>query len=152
MNVYDLTDLTGRRANEKRTVTFATVEFNRKFLLVGLASIIPGLILTGVFWPLVDSYALVVPPIVVGASLWLFASRTNDARRLPQYKALIDRRKAKAMVGKFVMGMQVVDPMMSDNLVITSSSVPVGTDEKPRLGDAEQAARVDSLFASPKRH
>lgn len=151
MNVYNLTDLTGQRANDKRTVTLLTAELTPKVLVVSVVALIPSLVLAVAFWGLLGSYAILIPVVVVVAADWLFTARTNDARRLPQYKALLDQRQAKAMVGKFVVGTRVVDPMMSDSLHLVSASIPVDMD--PALlptSDTQRAERVEQLFAATK--
>lgn len=148
MNVYDLTDLTGQRADEVRTVTVMTIDFRPKVLIVGVTALLPSVILASALWSLINAYAVLVPVVVVAIAVWLFTARTSDARRMPQYQAMLDARKAKSAVGRFVVGTREVDPMMSDNLLLVTASVPVGSKGVARThSPAERERRIGALFS-----
>lgn len=142
MYCYDLTTLIGDRRNELREITVATVDVKPKTFGVALASSVVGLIVMALVWPLIGYYAVLALPLVVGAAEALFVMRTNDSRRLPQYRALMDSRKARKQVGTFVVGTRTVDPSVRTNGTLSQRCL-VGTMGEP---DVDVSNKIESLL------
>lgn len=78
--LFDLTPITGREADENRTVTFARNSFSRRSFIWGAAGAVVGLAASMPLLPLLGMWALVVVPAGVTASLLLFYVRGEETQ------------------------------------------------------------------------
>lgn len=147
--LYDLTEMVGAKAGEKRQITFLTFDFKPKVLIAGVAAAFPGFILASLFWTVMGSWAFIFPMVIISASVWAFNARTNDSRNMLQYRAIEDNLRGKKVVNKFYIGAIEVDPDLADLEVLHQNALPPGqssrvTSELPQ----QQAERFNSVFQS----
>lgn len=146
--LYDLTDLTGQRAGEKREVTIATIDMRPKVMIVVALSSLPGLMVAAALWPLLDVYAILVPFIISSACVWLFTAKTRDARQMPQYRALLDARLAKRRINKFYIGSKEFDPTMSDLEVLYQSAEPPDEQWRAPITESQRNDNIERLLVA----
>ncbi|WIE80970.1 hypothetical protein [Curtobacterium sp. MCSS17_016] len=96
-SVYSLTDLTGRRKNDGRTMIISGIEVGRRTLIVfslsGVLSLVPTLMLLPFFGILVIA---IVPPIVIAASFIFFEGRSRRGLQVRRYREFLDKRQNDA--------------------------------------------------------
>lgn len=149
MQLYALTDLIGKRADEGRTITVMTVSVRPKVAwVVGLSTPV-GLLVTAMLWPLLGYYAVLALPLVVVAAAWLFVSRTNDSREISQLKALSDKAQSRSLTGKVYLGTTPVDVFETQEVELVAGSVPVGSLD-PRVGVLPTAFNFDEAMKNTK--
>lgn len=126
---YSLTALVGRRANEGRTATIATVEFQRRHgAIVGIAAG-PAILVGLVAGTVIGVYGILLSLAVEAVAFFLFERRTRDGLRLRTWEALNDRRVADT--GRmFICGVEV-DPGRIDAIQVSAGSVPLRTANDP---------------------
>jgi len=117
-HTYNLTDITGRKAADRRTITFATIDWQRRTLMVLAWSLLPGAVVVAVLWPLMQEVALLFAAATVGVLMWLFLSKTRDAREVSKYRDMRDRLDSKKDVGRFYLAGREVDPMVNEPTVL----------------------------------
>ena len=105
MKLYSLTDMTGKKSDDDRTMSVMTVNVRPKVLLVGALSAFASIPVVMILWPMIHEISIIAIPIVVGGALWLFTANTNDSRQISNFRALGDRAKAKSASGKIYVGM-----------------------------------------------
>lgn len=130
MMVFDLTPLTRGAAAERRAV-IQGFEIRWQTLVVAALSAIPGLLLTVILWPWLDSMAILVIPATVGAALWLINGRASRGMQLRNWQSLSN--KARSDSGRFFVSGASYDPLATTRGVIQMASVPVGVATKQAL-------------------
>lgn len=100
-SLYMLTEMTGRRSNEGRTMVLSGFEMKNRHFWIAVFSVGPGLMLMLLLMPAIGQWSVLVPVLtgIVGFILAEARSRTGLKERL--YKDLI--AKSKANLGKFVL-------------------------------------------------
>jgi hypothetical protein len=93
-SLYLLTGMTGRSSGSERTMIIATVEMKFRSFWIALIALVPGGILTAMFYPLIDIWAVLWIAIVEGAAFFLIERRTADGLRLRTYEAMFDKKKS----------------------------------------------------------
>ncbi|HEX9229306.1 MAG TPA: hypothetical protein VF885_22130 [Arthrobacter sp.] len=93
-SLYLLTGMTGRSSGSERTMIVATVEMKFRSFWIALIALVPGGILTAMFYPLIDIWAILWIAIVEGAAFFLIERRTSDGLRLRTYEAMFDKKKS----------------------------------------------------------
>lgn len=95
--LYDLTQITGKKANRERTTIVGTFELKQRTFYLALLSLVPAFIVVGLLFPLLHEIAILAAPLVYLAMLWLFNSRRPDGLNLYQFQYMRDRygRKSK---------------------------------------------------------
>ena len=147
MRLYNLTQYTGQKASEDRTMTIQTFSVRPKVLLNLAVALIPAILVSAIAWIFLGLYGVLVGAVAGGVVFWLLTARTTDSRNIPQYKALIDSRQAKAEVGRFFVGANKIDPLLSVDGVLVPGSTPVGQKEREVIPVFEdRSAEFDSLF------
>ena len=143
MRLYNLTEYTGQKSADERTMTIQTFTVRPKVLLHAGVAVIPALLLAAVSWIVISVYAVIVFALTWAAVFWLLTARTTDSRNIPQYKALIDSRQAKNEVGRFFVGPNKIDVLYSVDAVFTPGTTPVG---KPDRTVVSPVINFDSDF------
>lgn len=133
---YTLTNLT-LRSNQQRRVVIHGFDVRRRTFIIFLAALLPGLILTGIFWVFVGSYAVIMFAVAQGAAFWFVEGRSNSGLRLRTYQTLLDKRRST--VGSFSMCGRPFDPTSVPKRTLTQSSVPVTDNSEPQ-------DRLDALY------
>ena len=87
-SLYLLTPMTGRTSGDDRTTVIGTVEMKWRTFWIVVFALIPGAILTGVFFPMINTWALLWMPIVVGAAFLLIERRSKEGLQLRTYQAM----------------------------------------------------------------
>ncbi|WP_156877135.1 hypothetical protein [Pseudoclavibacter soli] len=119
--MYSLTELTGRKRNEDRTIVIATFEASKKAWVSGLVGAAGGTLL---LIPLMlISPAIPVLGAVFGAiaAVWLVTHRTRTGLQQPLYRKILDRKAAKQLHGQLLMCMRPVRTGAGLSHVIKSS-------------------------------
>lgn len=93
-SLYLLTGMTGRNSGSERTMIVATVEMKFRSFWIALIALVPGGILTAMFYPLIDIWAILWIALVEGAAFFLIERRTADGLRLRTYEAMFDKKKS----------------------------------------------------------
>lgn len=94
MQVYSLTPLTRRGAEQRRAV-IQGFDIPWTVLRVLAIGFVPAMLLTAIMWVFVGEYAVLVLPMAEGALYWLLESRTRGGLRVRQYQAALDRQRAR---------------------------------------------------------
>jgi hypothetical protein len=140
VQLHDLTSLTGRRVNDKRTVTVKTVDVNRRLFVVTLVTLPVAVGAAALAWPLLHEYAVLLGMGVLAAGIYLFTTRTRDGyRRAHTSFAKKNARGGSFTGGTFYIGHVPVDPLRSELGLVMAGTVP-----NPHLRAA--SAPVDDLF------
>lgn len=100
--MYTLTTITGRRRNDDRETIVMTFEIRRRTLLAVLAGLVPAVFTGMVAAMFIDSYGLLVGAATLGVWSYLVLHRARTGLRLVAWRALLHKRAARAMQGKFV--------------------------------------------------
>lgn len=146
MRLYNLTGLTGAKADEHRTMTVSSFSIKPKLFWTALVCLIPSLALMGIVWAFVGVYAIFVALVVEPLLVWLIVSRTTDARDIPRYRALLDAKNAREEEGSFFVGSNRVDPFHTESGIVFSATTPVGKpDEKIRPVVVKIDQQLDKL-------
>lgn len=121
-NLHTLTALTGRDANQHRTVVIQGFEASRTtFIIVGVLSV-PTLLLTAVAWSIIDYYAVLVGAAAAGGGWWLLATQSRRGLQRRTFETLLDKKRSDA--GQFYMCGRVIDPEMNELGTVVASTVP----------------------------
>lgn len=134
-SLYLLTEMTGKQANTGRTAVIGTFEVKWRNLIIFLIALVPGMIITSIFFGLLGSIAVLWVPIVQIGAFWLFAKRQRDGLKLHTWKAVLDKKNAKTH--RFTLCGQVLD---LDSLPVTrivSASAPVPDEIKQRQAEQQ---------------
>ena len=121
MRVFVLTELT-RNASSQRRVVIQGLDLPARGLLIALAALLPGILLSALFFAVLGQYAFFMIPISEVAMFWLVESRTRSGLHLRQYQSLLDRSKSN--VGIFMCCGVPVEPLAGRWGTIVSSSQP----------------------------
>lgn len=143
MQLYSLTDMTGKRSDDDRTMSVMTVNVRPKVLLVGVLSMLVSLPVMMILWPLLHEIAVLAIPAVVGGSLWLFTANTNDSRQISNFRALGDRVKAKNASGKIYVGLTEININQSDEFISMPGSLPKDKAQEKAKG---RTPKIDDVF------
>lgn len=120
--LYDLTEMTGKKAQKQRTQVVLTVEMRRGTMIALIVSIFPALFVTGLLWPLLDIYSVLVALAVFGACMFALLYRQRRGLQVSQYAAWMDRRSNRTDV--FIQCNRIIDPLESSAYMIVRSSRP----------------------------
>lgn len=126
--LYNLTDMTGRGAQQERRHVYFTIEMRRDTRNANIFAVITTVVAMLIsypilhFVPLLPAWSfLVLGMIVYALVLWVMLYRSRRGLRVAQWQAFWDRRRAQ--VGVFIQCGTVVDPLASTALRI----IPAGT-------------------------
>lgn len=133
MLLFTLTEYTGQKSSEDRTMTIATFSMSRRYFISGIISFLVSFVVSAGLWPFLGTYTLLALIALWAGLMWLLNARTRDSRRIPQYKALVDAAKARRAVGKFFIGVNRIDPLLTDSAVLNTSTVEIGKPQEPLL-------------------
>lgn len=134
MNVYTLTPYTGRKSNEERTMSISVFAVRPKvfFTVLGAAGV--GIVVALISSVVLKAYAVLVFFAVVALTAWVILGVTPDDRQLPRYKAFVDAHKGKSTNGKFFIGVNPVNPLATQDLLVANSTKPKDTPSRPITG------------------
>lgn len=125
--LYNLTDMTGKSAQDERRSVHFTVEMRRGTLtahvLAAGTSILTMLVAFPIIRliPLVPIWVIVIPGAAAYvAILWITLLRQRRGLRLSQWRAFYDKKRAQT--GVFIQCGALVDPLSSATLLIAPSS------------------------------
>lgn len=122
-SLYTLTDMTGRRANDNRTVVVATIEMKSRHMVIVICSVIPGMLVMLMTLPAMGQWALVFPVVFVGIGFLASEARTRTGLKQRIYKDML--AKSKAHLNEFVLSGHPIDPGGSEFGVIHQTAVPL---------------------------
>lgn len=125
LHTYTLTGITGRAASDRRTITFATIDWKPRTLLVMAAAAVPALVVTLMAWSLVGPFGIIAGAGVVLGALWLFRTRSRTNSDLTRYHDMRDRVVSRKDIGKFFLAGREVDPTMAQSHVLRASTAPL---------------------------
>lgn len=94
-SLYSLTPMTGRTAGNDRTTVIGTVEMKWRTFWIAVFALIPGGLLTGMFFILIREWAFLWIPIVELAAFYLIEGRTSDGLNVRNIQAIADKKNAK---------------------------------------------------------
>lgn len=130
--VFDLTPMT-RGADKGRRFVIGGFDLEKTTLVVGGISIIPGLVLTGFLFPLMQMWALLFPVLTVAIGFWLIVGRSTQGMKLKNWQTLLDKQKNRS--GQFFICGHPIDITYSDITYVRSLTTPVERKEVADLHD-----------------
>lgn len=136
-SLYSLTPMTGRTSGSERTTVIGTVEMKWRTFWLVIASLVPGGILTAVFFPLIDVWAFLWLPIVIGGAFYLIERRSREGLGLRTYQGLLDKKNAS--VNQFFLCGQPIEVGAAEYGTIRQLTAPV----RPVDGTGIAAAEPD---------
>jgi hypothetical protein len=130
--LFIMTELTGSRSNDERKIIFSGYEFDFRHFWIAIIAAIPGALLTAMFWPLLDTYAVLLLLLVEVAAFFLIERRARDGMELRTWQAIRDKKKAA--VGHFYVCGAPVSMTEESFITFRSSTVPLTkADDEQRL-------------------
>jgi hypothetical protein len=126
-SLYLLTPMTGRTSGADRTTVIGTVEMKWRTFWIAVFAMVPGGILTGIFFPMLNVWALLWIPAVEAAAFLLIERRSKEGLRLRTYQAMFDKKRSN--VNTFYLCGQPVDVSGETFGTIRQITVPVYRDE-----------------------
>ncbi|HEX9087855.1 MAG TPA: hypothetical protein VF867_10045 [Arthrobacter sp.] len=122
-SLYSLTPMTGRTSGSERTTVIGTVEMKWRTFWVSTLSLVPGGILSAMFYPFVNVWAFLWLPILMGGAFYLIERRSTDGLKLRTYEGLLDKKKSS--VNQFFLCGQPIEVGAAEFGTIRQITVPV---------------------------
>lgn len=119
--------MTGRTSGAERTTVIGTVEMKWRTFWIAVFAMVPGGILTGVFFPMLNTWALLWIPAVEAAAFLLIERRSKEGLQLRTYQAMFDKKRSN--VNTFYLCGQPVDVNGEKFGIIRQIAVPVYRDD-----------------------
>ena len=126
-SLYLLTPMTGRSSGADRTTVIGTVEMKWRTFWIAAIAMVPAGILTAVFFPMLQSWALLWIPLVEGAAFLLIERRSKEGLKLRTYQAMFDKKRSN--VNTYYLCGMPVDVTGEQFGTIRQITVPVYRDE-----------------------
>lgn len=105
--MYTLTDFTGPRSADERTVLVGKMEMRQRRFMSVIAGAIAGILCSLVFAPFFGlSSAVVVTPLVMVIVIWAFEVRVRNGIRTSNWQTLMHRRES--LVNEIVLGNEII--------------------------------------------
>src|SRR5699024_3437604 len=83
--LFDLTDMTGKKAKANRRVVILTVEMNRATLIASLVSIVPALVIALITVPFIGVWSVLVAAVAFMAFMLFFLGHMSRCLMLMQW-------------------------------------------------------------------
>lgn len=138
--LFDLTDMTGKKAKANRAVVIMTVEMNRATLVAAIVSAVPALVIALISLPLVGVWSIIVAAVVFGIFMFLFLGHQRRGLQLKQWRGWADKRRTRTDV--LIQCNRVIDPTFSETRRIVRSTMP-----NPLLDDIDDEDLTDKVIA-----
>lgn len=122
-SLYSLTPMTGRTSGSERTTVIGTVEMKWRTFWVSALSLVPGGILSAAFYPMLNVWALLWLPIIVGGAFYLIERRSQDGLQLRTYESLLDKKNSS--INQFFLCGQPIEVGVAEFGKIRQITVPV---------------------------
>lgn len=144
--LFTLTELTGKKSKDERTMIVQGFELPRRYGLIFFVSFIPALFAGMGVWPMIGSTGAVIVSISVVAIAFLsIESRSRKGMKLKMYQTVFDKGRShlRKLNGHVIRCGQVVDELDSMPGYIRLSSVDSRRIGEPSASDqrAEEAER-----------
>lgn len=92
--LYDLTPMIGRKANDERTTVIMNMEMKPRTKWVGIISLIPALLVTGISYMVIKEFAIIfLVGIPLGAH-FLINARSQTGLQRRTFEQILDKRKS----------------------------------------------------------
>lgn len=140
-SLYMLTEMTGRRSNENRTVVIASFEMRARHFWVAAGSLVPGLLFLLIMMPLMGQWSIVWPVLFVGVAFLIAETRTRTGLKQRVYKEMLAKKKSRD--GEFLLAGHPIDPRSTEFAAITQTAIPL----KPPAGH-DRAGFIDITKAA----
>lgn len=141
--LYDLTNMTGKKASSQRTVVLGNTEVRWRIALVGFGGLIGGLIVGLMFIPLFGGVGVIfIGPLVAAALIWLIEGRSKKGLQRSHLLTFVDNYKAE--VNQYMLGADVIDPSETKITVLMGGSRPRETAVDQTHGPRPD--RLDAIF------
>lgn len=138
--LFDLTDMTGKKAKANRQVVILTVEMNRATLIASIVSIFPAVVIALVTVPFIGVWSVLVAAVAFMAFMFFFLGRQRRGLQLKQWRGWADKRRARTDV--FIQCNRVIDPSSSETRRIIRSARP-----NPLLAHVDDEELTDKVIA-----
>lgn len=135
--VYDLTPMT-RKADQGRRFVIGGFDIQKRTLLIGGVGFVPGAALTGMLYPMLGIWAILLIPFTMAAAFWLIEGRSSQGMKLRNWQTLLDKKKNRN--GAFFICGHEIDVDHSDITILRSLTAPVNRTKT-------EDSFVDDLFA-----
>ncbi|XKH58639.1 hypothetical protein LG293_16440 (plasmid) [Citricoccus nitrophenolicus] len=122
-SLYMLTEMTGRRSNENRTVVIASFEMRARHFWVAAFSLVPGLLVLLLMLPAMGQWAIVWPLLFVVAAFLITETRTRTGLKQRVYKELAAKKVSRD--GQFILAGHPIDPRSAEFGAITQTAIPL---------------------------
>lgn len=105
--LYSLTEYTGQKASDERTIYSQGFEIKTQLLKVVIAALVPALFISMLASIFIGNLAILIIPVVVITVVILFEGRARKGPRIRLYRQLIDQHNSKE--SSFYIGGRRVD-------------------------------------------
>lgn len=126
-SLYLLTPMTGRTSGADRTTVIGTVEMKWRTFWIAVFAMVPAGILTALFFPMLQSWALLWIPLIEGGAFLLIERRSKEGLKLRTYQAMFDKKRSA--VNTFYLCGMPVDVTGETFGTIRQITVPVHRDD-----------------------
>ncbi|MCC3299474.1 hypothetical protein [Arthrobacter caoxuetaonis] len=132
-SLYSLTPMTGRTSGADRTTVIGTVEMKWRTFWIAVFAMVPGGILTAVFYPMLDAWSFLWIAVTEALAFYLIERRSKEGLRLRTYQTFFDKKKSN--INEFYLCGQRIDVGGEEFGTIRQITAPVGPDDRPRKTD-----------------
>ncbi|WP_114906738.1 hypothetical protein [Ornithinimicrobium murale] len=140
--LFDLTPLT-REAADKRRVVVQGWDVDRRVFILFLIGLAPAAILTGVSFPFIGQYALLVFFATYVPIFWLILGRSSKGMETANWRSLLDKRQSNK--GHFILrGNRLEKDRHQPRLLVGASRPGPGL---ASVTDTDTSTTTDDIFA-----
>lgn len=132
-SLYSLTPMTGRTSGADRTTVIGTVEMKWRTFWIAVFAMVPGGILTAVFYPMLDAWSFLWIAVTEALAFYLIERRSKEGLRLRTYQTFFDKKKSN--INEFYLCGQRISVGGEGFGTIRQITAPVGRDDRPRKTD-----------------
>lgn len=136
-SLYMLTGMTGRRANENRTIVVATFEMKSRHFWIAAFALVPGLLMLLILMPAIGQWSILAPVIIVGLAFLATEARTRTGLKQRVYRDMV--AKARSQEGKFLLCGHEVNPTSHVFGVVSQTAVPL---QRPASADRDELITI----------
>lgn len=131
ISLYLLTAYTGRESGSERTTVIGTVEMKWRTFWIAALALVPGGIITAIFYPFVNVWAFLWLFVVEAAAFFLIERRSREGLKLRTYQTMFDKKRSN--VNTFFLCGQPIEVSGTGFGTIRQITAPV----KPQTAMAE---------------
>ncbi|MGK3708802.1 hypothetical protein [Arthrobacter sp. IK3] len=129
-SLYSLTPMTGRTSGADRTTVIGTVEMKWRTFWIAVFAMVPGGILTALFYPMLDAWSFLWIAITEALAFYVIERRSKEGLRLRTYQTFFDKKKSN--INEFYLCGQRIDVNGEEFGTLRQITAPVVREDTAR--------------------